>query len=140
MDTRKIRGLNARFDGILLDVPCSGNFAIDKQWFSRRTIVDIERNAQLQREILSEAVNVLEDDGEIIYSTCSLEPEEDELNIDWAIRNLQLQTEPVECYGEKGLTNIFGKTLDPSVKNCRRIWPDQTQGFFVAKLRKRKQS
>jgi len=138
MDARKATGLNIKFSRILLDVPCSGNFATDKQWFSRRTLEDVERNAQLQREILSETVNIVKDDGEIVYSTCSLEPEEDELNIDWAIKNLHLQTEPIECYGEKGLTNIFGKTLDPSVENCRRIWPSQTQGFFVAKLKKRK--
>ena len=139
MDARKARGLDVKFDRILLDVPCSGNFATDTQWFSRRTIADIERNARLQREILSEAVHCLKDDGEIVYSTCSLEPEEDELNIDWAIGNLNLQTIPIQCYGEKGLTNVFGKTLDPSVENCRRIWPGQTQGFFVAKLSRRKQ-
>jgi NOL1/NOP2/sun family putative RNA methylase len=138
MDARHASRLQIKFDRILLDVPCSGNFATDGQWFNRRTIEDVERNAELQREILAEAVSVVKDDGEIVYSTCSLEPEEDELNIDWAIKNLDLRTESLNIsYGEKGLTNVFGKKLDSSVENCTRIWPEQTQGFFVCKLVRR---
>jgi NOL1/NOP2/sun family putative RNA methylase len=137
MDARQASQLKMMFDRILLDVPCSGNFAADKDWFSRRTIEDVEKNAKLQRKILTEAANVLKDDGELVYSTCSLEPEENELNIEWAIKHLNLQTEKISCYGEKAPTNIFGKQLDSSIENCRRIWPGQTQGFFVCKLKKR---
>ncbi|MEM2262940.1 MAG: SAM-dependent tRNA/rRNA cytosine-C5 methylase, partial [Candidatus Bathyarchaeia archaeon] len=92
--------------------------------------------ARLQRQILAEAVKVLKEDGEIVYATCSLEPEENELNIDWAVKNLGLETVEINCYGVEGLTEVFGKKLDPSVRRCRRIWPGETQGFFVCKLRK----
>jgi 16S rRNA C967 or C1407 C5-methylase (RsmB/RsmF family) len=78
----------------------------------------------------------LEEDGEIVYSTCSLEPEEDELNVEWAIRTLDLRTEKIDCYGEKALTNVFGMHIDRSIENCRRIWPSQTQGFFICKLKR----
>jgi NOL1/NOP2/sun family putative RNA methylase len=137
MDARQASQFKMKFDRILLDVPCSGNFAADPDWFSRRTVRDVERNAKLQREILTEVAKVLKDDGEIVYATCSLEPEEDELNINWAIKNLNLQVEKISCYGEKALTNVFGKQLDSSIENCRRIWPGKTQGFFVCKLKKR---
>ena len=137
MDARQASRLKLRFDRILLDVPCSGNFATDKDWFNRRTIKDVEKNAKLQREILTEAAEILKDDGEIVYSTCSLEPEENELNVEWAIKNLNLQVEKINCHEEKAPTNIFGKQLDSSIENCRRIWPGQTQGFFVCKLKKR---
>jgi 16S rRNA C967 or C1407 C5-methylase (RsmB/RsmF family) len=120
-----------------LDAPCSGNFASDREWFKRRTIKDVERNASMQREILSKTVECLSDDGELVYSTCSLEPEEDELNMDWAVHNLPLQIQKIDCYGQNGLTNMFGKQLDPLVALCRRIWPGETQGFFVCKLKKR---
>jgi NOL1/NOP2/sun family putative RNA methylase len=136
LDSRQASHLNLKFDRILLDVPCSGNFVTDKNWFSRRTVKDVERNAQLQREILTEAKKVLKKDGEIVYSTCSLEPEENELNIDWAIKSLGLQVEKINCHGEKALTNVFGKRLDSSIENCRRIWPEKTQGFFVCKLKR----
>jgi 16S rRNA C967 or C1407 C5-methylase (RsmB/RsmF family) len=138
LDSRQVSDLKTSFDRILLDMPCSGNFATDKKWFDRRTIKDVERNAALQREILAETVKTLKDNGEIVYSTCSLEPEENELNIDWAVRTLSLQVEEIDCYGQNGLTNVFGKRLDSSIEKCRRIWPDQTQGFFVCKLKRRK--
>ncbi len=137
LDSRQASSLGFKFDRVLVDAPCSGNFSADKNWFSNRTLKDVERNAGLQREIITEAVGSLSDEGEMVYSTCSLEPEENELNIDWAIKNLNLQTEEIYCYGEKALTNVFGKQLDPSIKNCKRLWPGETQGFFVCKLKKR---
>ncbi len=137
LDARKVSGLNLKFDRILLDVPCSGNFASDDQWFDRRTIKDVERNSKTQKEILSEAMNCLSDNGEIVYSTCSLEPEEDEINMDWATKNLNLQIQAINCPGENGRTEVFGTQLDPSVANSKRIWPEATQGFFVCKLKKK---
>ena len=136
MDTKEASKLNIEFDCVLLDVPCSGNYVTDKGWFSKRTIEDVKRNARRQRQMLTEAVKVTKDGGEIVYATCSLEPEENELNIDWAIGALNVKVEEINCLGKKGLTNVFGKELDSSIEKCRRIWPDQTQGFFVCKLRK----
>lgn len=137
LDARKSSLLGFRFDRVLLDVPCSGNYVTDEGWFRRRTLKDIEHNAEVQRQILAEAAKLVKDNGEIVYSTCSLEPEEDELNIDWAIITLNLQVEEINCHGEKALTNVFGRQLDRSIANCRRIWPEPTQGFFVCKLKKR---
>jgi NOL1/NOP2/sun family putative RNA methylase len=137
-DARYASGLKLKFDRILLDVPCSGNFAADEHWFGRRTLRDVERNARLQREILTDASKCLNDDGEIIYSTCSLEPEEDELNMDWAIKNLNLTIEKVDSPGQDGVTDVFGESFDASISCCRRMWPGDTQGFFVCKLKKRR--
>jgi NOL1/NOP2/sun family putative RNA methylase len=136
LDAREASRLKLKFDRILVDAPCSGNFAADKDWFKRRTIVDVERNAKLQREILTEAVKCLRGTGELVYSTCSLEPEENEVNMDWATKHLNLQIQEVDCHGEKGLTKVFESRLDASVELCRRIWPAETQGFFVCKLKK----
>ena len=136
MDARRVSRLKLKFDRILLDVPCSGNFVGERDWFTRRTLADVRRNAKLQKEILAEASECLRDDGEMVYSTCSLEPEENEVNMDWAIKHLNLQVEEVDCYGQKGLTEVFGSRLDVSVERCRRVWPGETQGFFVCKLKK----
>ncbi|MCW4030282.1 MAG: RsmB/NOP family class I SAM-dependent RNA methyltransferase [Candidatus Bathyarchaeota archaeon] len=136
LDARQAPSLNAKFDRVLVDAPCSGNFAADRDWLKNRTLTDVERNARVQREILAKAVDCLSPDGELVYSTCSLEPEEDELNMDWAIKNLPVQLEEVICNGASGLVNVFGKQLDPTVARCKRFWPGETQGFFVAKLRR----
>jgi len=137
LDARQTSLLNLKFDRILIDAPCSGNFTMDKNWFNRRTLKDIKRNARLQREILAKCADCLGDHGEIVYSTCSLEPEENELNMDWATANLNLNIEKIDCYGVKGVSNIFGKKLNNTITRCRRIWPGKTQGFFVCKLRKK---
>jgi NOL1/NOP2/sun family putative RNA methylase len=135
LDARQAERLKMKFDRILIDAPCSGNFAADLNWFERRTIEDVERNAKLQREILKQTTSLLNKNGEIVYSTCSLEPEENELNIEWAIRNLNLQVEDINSFGDEGLTQVFGNRLSRSIKKCRRIWPEETQGFFISKLR-----
>src|SRR4030067_1080339 len=44
MDARKTSLLGVKFDRILLDVPCSGNYVTDRAWFNRRTRKDIDRN------------------------------------------------------------------------------------------------
>lgn len=140
MNTKEVLKLNIKFDCVLLDVPCSGNPITDRNWFNKRTIEDVYRNAKLQKEILVEAVKVTKEGGEVIYATCSLEPEENELNINWAINNLPLQVEKISSIGEEGLTKVFGKELHHSIKKCKRIWPSQTQGFFVCKFKKQESS
>ena len=139
MDAKEASKLNIKFDCVILDVPCSGNPITDKEWFNKRTMEDVHRNSRRQRQILTEATKVMKDGGEIVYATCSLEPEENEFNIDWAIGKLPLKVEKINCYGDNGLTNVFGKELDSSIKKCRRIWPTQTQGFFICKLIKKEQ-
>jgi NOL1/NOP2/sun family putative RNA methylase len=137
LDARKASLLKLKFDRVLLDVPCSGNFAADRNWFKRRTLKDVEQNARVQREILTEAAACLSDDAELVYSTCSLEPEENEINMDWAVKHLKLWIEEIDCPGQNGLTEVFGRRLDASVARSKRIWPDKTQGFFVCKLKRR---
>jgi NOL1/NOP2/sun family putative RNA methylase len=136
LDARQASRLDLKFDRILVDAPCSGNFVGERDWFRRRTITDVKRNAKLQRQLLTETAECLRDDGEMVYSTCSLEPEENEVNMDWAVKHLNLHIEEIECHDGKGLTEVFGSRLDISVERCRRIWPAETQGFFVCKLKK----
>lgn len=69
---------HAAFDGILLDVPCSNSGVIrrrvDVRW--RLQAPDIEKIAITQRKILENALPCLKPSGRIVYSTCSIEPEE----------------------------------------------------------------
>jgi len=125
--------LGVRFTKVLLDAPCSGNYAADPRWFSRRTLRDVDENAARQRLLLGRAVELLEPGGRLLYSTCSLEPEEDELNVQWLLENHGVDLEPVGGPGVPGLASVFGVELDPRVSRCRRLWPGEgTQGFFMA--------
>lgn len=139
MDALKAERLNLQFDKILLDAPCSGNFASEPNWFEmHRNFNTVSNRAGLQRDLLAAVLRVLKKDGVLVYSTCSLEPEEDELNMQWLLDNFRVRLEKVDCIGDPGITNVFGKKLNAQIANCRRLWPNKTntEGFFIAKVRK----
>lgn len=140
IDAQFVDDLNLKFDKILLDAPCSGNFCIDKDWFDKRNLDDLKPISRKQKQLLRSAIGVLKPNGELVYSTCSLEPEENELVVDWVLNNypkMKLQKINLEI-GDPGLTEIFGKKINNSIKNTRRFWPNKTktQGFFIAKFKK----
>jgi len=124
-----------RFDRVLLDAPCSGNYVADRGWFSKRTLKDVGLNAGRQRELLGTAMGLLKPGGVLVYTTCSLEPEEDELNVQWIIDNHGLRLERIEGPGTPALTDVLGEKLNGEIASCRRFWPDETgtQGFFAAR-------
>jgi NOL1/NOP2/sun family putative RNA methylase len=123
-----------RFDKVLLDAPCSGNYVVDGDWFNKRNLEDVERNAERQRGLIETAVGLLKVGGVLSYTTCSLEPEEDELNVQWLLDNFDVELRETEGPGSRGLTEVFGEELDDDVGRSMRFWPDEvgTQGFFVA--------
>jgi NOL1/NOP2/sun family putative RNA methylase len=128
-DASFVDDLGLKFDKVLLDAPCSGNFATDSNWFDKRSIDDIKGMAKVQKSLLRAAVSVLKPSGTILYSTCSLEPEENEEIIEWALDKFPIKLVPIELdTGDEGLT---AKT-----RLCRRFWPEKhaTQGFFMAKI------
>ncbi len=127
------------FTKILLDAPCSGNYVTDPNWFKKRSQKDIEHNSELQKRLLSKAFALMEPGGTLVYSTCSLEPEENELNIQWLLENFNVELEQLNGPGSPAITELEDTQLDRHVSFCRRFWPEQTgtQGFFVAKAVKR---
>lgn len=73
-------GCNLRFDGILVDAPCSGTGVIgrhpDIRWSRREQ--DLARYQHIQLELLEQTAGLLAAGGILVYATCSLEPEENE--------------------------------------------------------------
>jgi tRNA (cytosine40_48-C5)-methyltransferase len=140
-DARFVFDLGLQFDKVLLDAPCSGNYAIEEDFFIKKSVDGIRERSRLQKELLKAAVKVLKKGGTLVYSTCSLEPEEDEMNIDWLLDKYpDMKLEDTELkIGDPGLTEAFGKKLNPEMKKCRRFWPNktETEGFFIAKLVKK---
>jgi NOL1/NOP2/sun family putative RNA methylase len=140
-DSRFAFDLGIQFDKVLLDAPCSGNYAIEEDFFVKKSVDGIRERSRLQKELLKSAVKVLKKSGTLVYSTCSLEPEENEMNIDWLLSKYpEMKLEQVKLdVGDNGLVNVFGKKLNPEIKKCKRFWPTktETEGFFIAKLIKR---
>ncbi|MCK4669638.1 MAG: RsmB/NOP family class I SAM-dependent RNA methyltransferase [Nanoarchaeota archaeon] len=130
----------SKADKILLDAPCSGNFVIEKDWYKKRTVDDVKACARTQKELLTAAIDNLKKGGILVYSTCSLEPEENELIIDWALSEFKVSLEKINLnIGDPGLIEFEGEKLNPEIKKCERFWPHKTgtQGFFIAKIKKK---
>jgi 16S rRNA (cytosine1407-C5)-methyltransferase len=133
---------SGHFDKILVDAPCSGLGIIQKKeevsdWWS------IERAGKLgdlQLRLLIAAIKMAKIGGEIVYSTCTLTIEENEL-----IMNKVLDKYPVEIMeinlpikSHPAFTNYRGIKLNPELSKTKRIlpWEADTDGFFVVKLQK----
>lgn len=135
---------NLEFDKILLDAPCSGTGTIRK---SLKTIgiwnpYMVKRLAGTQKQLIETAFNILKPKGTLVYSTCSLEPEENEAVIDFLInKHENAKIEPIKLEGIKRSEPILEfekQKYSQEVKKCLRIWPqdNDTEGFFVAKIKR----
>ncbi|MTV81131.1 RsmB/NOP family class I SAM-dependent RNA methyltransferase [Secundilactobacillus folii] len=128
------------FDQVLVDAPCSGEgmFRKDPDAMAYWSPDYVEACAKRQREILTEAVKTLKPDGELIYSTCTFSPEEDEQIIAWLLSTYP-QFDMVPIKKTAGIIDAKPEWAngDERLKNAARLFPHlmRGEGHFVAKLR-----
>lgn len=139
---------NIQFDRILLDAPCSGTGTIGK---SLKTIdmwnpVMVTRLAKQQHQLIENAWGLLKPGGTLVYSTCTLEPEEDEGVVDFLIKNhtdaqiTEIKKEELPgLKRSKSIREFNGEAYASDVRHCLRIWPqdNDTEGFFVVRISKK---
>lgn len=127
-----------KFDKVMLDAPCSGEGIIAKDLSRKqsREPQDIEYCSSIQRRLIERALKIVKDDGTIVYSTCSLAPEENEMIIDDIIKRYNVRIEALP-YGSEALGRFGDIKFDDQVRNARRFYPHlhNTLGFFIAKIR-----
>ncbi len=131
-----------KFDKILVDAPCSGEGTLRKSpntmniW-NLKVIIGMSK---IQKKLASEALKILKVGGEMVYSTCTLSPEEDEEVIQHLKENFNIEILPVKLPMKTrlGISNWNGKEFHEEIKNCCRIYPqdNDSDGFFLAKIRK----
>jgi len=133
------------FDKSLADVPCSleGTIYIhDPKSFENWSIKKIEELANRSRWILRSAFSSIRAGGRIVYSTCTLAPEENEEVIDWLLTKEKGKVEVEEAHipgldTYPALRGWQGKVYDRQIKKTFRILPSELmEGFYVAVLRK----
>jgi len=135
---------NIEFDKILVDAPCSGTGTIRKSLKTLRVWNPymIKRLAGTQKQLIETAFNNLKEGGTLVYSTCSLEPEENEGVIDFLLNKFEnARTEEIHLKNLKrspAILEFEKNSYSEEVKKCLRIWPqdNDTEGFFVAKIKK----
>jgi len=143
-DGRKFSNYPELFDKVLLDAPCSGEGTFQKDvkaryvWSQAKVI----QNSRLQKQLIDSAIACTKPGGTIIYSTCTLSPEEDEEIIDYALNKYNnIKLEKIKLDGlntSNGTTEYNGRKYNDEVKKVIKLWPHKTniEGFFVAKIKK----
>jgi NOL1/NOP2/sun family putative RNA methylase len=139
-DARKIEKLNLEPDRILLDAPCSGEglIPLDPTRKTSKSMADVRFCATKEDELLDAAVTVLAPGGTIVYSTCSIAPEENEYIVDDILKRYpEMKIVPIPLdFGTPGYSEPFGVSLDESLKLARRFLPHLhgSEGFFICKM------
>jgi methyltransferase NSUN6 len=141
------------FDRVLLDGPCTGIGQRPRLLVSVK-LVELEMTARYQRMMMQQAAHVLKVGGYMVYSTCTLDPQENEGNVSWFLRRYP-EIELVPHAPRLGGPGLHGKAHVPTSDGgirveewlgqhdaglVQRFGPDagcDTIAFFIAKFRKR---
>lgn len=140
--SRKLEG--STFDKVLLDAPCSGegmmHIAKDKD-LTTWSVAHIKRLQQLQKRLIVQAFELLRPGGTLVYSTCTMAPEENEAVIDYVLRRYEdAQVTPFGVHLPNAAPPVLSwheKNYNEQIVDCLRLVPSANiEAFFVCKLRK----
>jgi NOL1/NOP2/sun family putative RNA methylase len=142
----KVRKYNPelKFDKILVDAPCSGEGTLRStpKTYDAWSINTIRSLSALQKQLFRESFRTLKVGGEMIYSTCTHAPEENEEVVSEMLNlfedSIEILPTNLPIKSREGITSWEGKEYNSKVKMCSRIYPEDnnTEGFFVSKFRK----
>jgi NOL1/NOP2/sun family putative RNA methylase len=138
---QRLEKLGMKFDKILVDAPCSGEGTMRSSsgTFTMWNINMVRKLSRLQRRIAESALKLLKPDGEMIYSTCTHSPEENEEVVQYLINKYDIKVEkinlPLKC--RPGITGWDGEKFSDELKHACRIYPqdNDTEGFFLCKMK-----
>ncbi len=141
---RNLKKLGFTFDKILIDAPCSGEGTLRNKpvTYKMWNIHTIKKLSGIQKNLIANALGILKPGGELVYSTCTHAPEENEEVIDFILKKFEDRIKierinlPIKC--RKGIIKWQDKEYSQEVKKCARIYPqdNNTEGFFIAKIRR----
>lgn len=128
------------FDKILVDAPCSALGIIQKRgevsnWWNINKINGI---AEIQYKLLLSAIKMLKVGGELVYSTCTLTLEENELVLNKILNKYPVELVEIELpiKSQPAFIRYKNEKLNKSISKARRIipWEVESEGFFIAKF------
>lgn len=146
-DGALIEGEN-EFDRIILDAPCSGSGVIRKSPLTLKKYnpKQLQQVVNIQKKLLKRAYELLKVGGIMTYSTCSIDPEENEFMVKWALEELgeNIELLQIDLKGVENKTKVSsfqGVEISDEIQNkALRVWPHHydTNGFYVAVFKKLK--
>jgi len=136
--------LKQRFDYILADVPCSGEggFRKTKENSSYNEVNEKQKLPDLQKKIILRGFDLLKEDGEMLYSTCTYNPEENESVVSFLLKNRDAALIPLDAgfESEKGILEWRDEKYDIELQKTARFYPHRLNsvGFFMARIGRRR--
>ena len=134
---------NTEADLYFVDAPCSSEGTIRKKNKIRKrwNDNDYERFSKTQKGILERTCEMAKEGDQIIYSTCTFAPEENERVVNSILQNHSVKLKEINIKNltiGKGLLNWKEEIYDKEIEKCARIWPhhNDTDGFFIARIEK----
>ena len=129
-----------KFDKILLDVPCSGEGTLrgSPKTFKMWNFKVVKKLSREQKKLFVSALKCLKKGGEVVYSTCTHSPEENEEVVNFILQNFKVKIEkinlPLKC--REGIEEWKDNKFNKEIKACCRIYPqdNDSEGFFVSKF------
>jgi len=141
----------AQYDVVLADVPCSGTGTLGRNPEIRHRLQqsDLERQAERQGGILRAALRAAKPGGFVVYSTCSLEPEENEEVVAAALAEnsnarlvlLRARIEQLRSEGVLSASGADNLLMATTREGSLRLLPGmfESDGFFVAMIEKNRE-
>lgn len=145
---KRLNDTQIKFDKISVDAPCSGEGTLrsSPKTYLMWNIKTVKYLSKVQKQLFSESFKQLKVGGELLYSTCTHSPEENEEIVDAMLNKFGSAIEiiPVKLplKTRDGITEWENKVYDKRVKLSQRLYPqdNNTEGFFVSKFRKLKET
>ncbi len=133
------------FDRILIDAPCSaeGTIRKSKVVLYHWGLKNVQKMAKIQKGLIVSGFRALRPGGTMVYSTCTVAPEENEAVIAYLLEKFpEAELMPITIPHFKirpGITQWQGESFDKRLRRCARILPhdNDTAPFFIAKITKR---
>jgi NOL1/NOP2/sun family putative RNA methylase len=143
MPGHKFRFIKLKFDKVLVDAPCSGTGTIRRSlkilamWGPSM----VKKMASQQKQMIASGFEALNPGGTLVYSTCTMEPEEDEGVVSWLLEHYpdaRIEEINLDIKRSPAITEFSGEKYNSEVSKCLRIWPqdNDSEGFFVARINK----
>ncbi len=126
IDAKSIASAGLVFDKVLLDAPCSAEGTLHKNPEVLKRQAKYKQIVSEQLALIESAIKVLKKGGTLVYSTCAVNPAENEGVVRHAINQGMRLVKPLTAFGKSGI----------GLKMTRRFYPHTTdsQGFFIARM------
>ncbi len=128
------------FDRVLLDAPCSSAGMIRKRWnfLTAWRMKRVLRYMNIQKKLILAAYRALKPGGILVYSTCTLDPLENEEVVDYLLRKTDARLEKIDLPLRKSepVLEWEGRSYSSELKKALRVHPgdNDTEAFFVVKI------